>query len=89
LILQLIFVVAISLTKNLIDLPLLRRMDNITAGVLGLVRGFLFLFIIFAFVPLLYVAAPAAFIEQFIRGSKFINFFLDANFFTSVIKGVI
>ena len=83
-----IFIITISLTKNIIDLPVLKKFDSVYAGALGLLRGVLFLFIVFAFVPLLYIVIPADFLGQFLDSSKLIRFFLDANFFTAFIKGV-
>ena len=88
LILQVLFKLAISFISHTIELPMLRKHDGLSAGVLGLFRGVLFLFIITAFVPLLYLVVPADFMAGLLDGSKLIHFFIKGNLFTSFIKGV-
>ncbi|MGI6373648.1 MAG: CvpA family protein [Caldicoprobacterales bacterium] len=89
LVLQLLSTIVISLIRNITDLPVLRRYDSLSAGALGFFRGGLFLFIAFAFLPLLYLIIPAHFLERFLGSSKLLDFFLDANFFTAFVKGFI
>lgn len=84
---QLIFTIIISLVQNLTDLPVLIKYDGVAAAVLGIFRGVLFLHIIFAFVPLLYLLVPADILSIFIDGSKFIKFFIENNLFSSFVKG--
>lgn len=85
--LQLLFTLIISLTSHVATFPVLRKHDSLTAGALGFVRGILFLFILFAFLPLLYLVIPADFLGRFLDSSKLIGFFLNANFITSFVKG--
>lgn len=87
--LQLLSTIIMSLVKSSIDPPVLKRFDSLSAGALGFFRGGLFLFVIFAFVPLLYLVIPANFLERFLGSSKLLRFFLNANFFTAFIKGSI
>lgn len=87
--LQLFFMLIVSVVNNVIYLPVLKKFDNLTAGFLGMFRGVLFLFIVFALVPLLYLVIPADFLARFFDGSKFSGFFIDANFFTAFVKGII
>ena len=84
---QLIFTIIISLVQNLTHLPVLIKYDGVAAAVLGIFRGVLFLHIIFAFVPLLYLLVPADILSIFIDGSKFIKFFIENNLFSSFVKG--
>lgn len=88
LVLQLLFMIAISIINNITTLPVLKKYDNLSSGILGFFRGLLFLFVIFAFMPLLYLVLPAGFLNDFLDSSKFVKFFINANFFTSFIKGV-
>ncbi len=85
--LQLIFTLIISLTQNLTELPVLIKFDGVVAAVLGIFRGVLFLHIIFAFVPLLYLLIPADLLSSFIDDSKLIKIFIDTNLFSSFVKG--
>ena len=85
--LQLIFTLIISLVKNITELPVLIKYDGVAAAVLGLFKGMLFLNIIFAFVPLLYLLVPADILSIFLDGSKLMKFFMDANLFSSFVKG--
>ncbi|MGI5851197.1 MAG: CvpA family protein [Clostridiales bacterium] len=87
--LQLLSTIVMSVIRNVTDLPVLRRFDSLSAGALGFFRGGLFLFIVFAFFPLLYLVIPANFLERFLGSSKLIDFFLNANLFTAFIKGFI
>lgn len=84
---QIIFSIIISIVKNTVELPILRGFDSLAGGSLGVLRGLLYLFIIFSFVPLLYLAVPADFLSNLIDNSKFIKFFLDKNFLFFFIKG--
>lgn len=85
--LQLIFTLAISLAQNITELPVLIKFDGLAAAVLGLFRGILFLHIIFAFIPLLYLLVPDDILSIFLDGSKFIGFYMDINLFSSFVKG--
>ncbi|MFY9296180.1 MAG: CvpA family protein [Caldicoprobacterales bacterium] len=85
--LELILTLIISLTQNIIDLPVLVKYDGVAAAVLGLFRGFLFLYILFAFIPLLYLVVPADILSTFIDESRFIDFFLNTNIFSFFVKG--
>lgn len=84
---QLIFTIIISLVQNLTHLPVLIKYDGVAAAVLGIFRGVLFLHIVFAFVPLLYLLVPADILSIFIDGSKLIKFFIESNLFSSFVKG--
>ena len=85
---QLLAAFVVSLTKNISPLPVLKKFDSLSAGLFGLLRGGLFLFVIFAFVPILYLFIPINFLESLWGGSKLIRFFINANFFTAFIKGL-
>ncbi len=86
--LQLLFMLIISIVRNITNLPILKKFDSFSAGVLGFFRGILFVFIAFAFIPLLYLVVTADFLAIFFEGSNLTNFFLDFNIFTLFVKGV-
>lgn len=65
--------------------PVLQRMDGVIAGGVGLIRGFLALFVVFMLAPILVIVLSQA--EAFISSSVFGGFFYHSNFLLSLIPG--
>lgn len=88
-IIRIVFSIIISIAKNVTNLPVLKQFDTLMGAGLGAIRGILFLFVIFAFVPILLALAPIDIIYKYIEGSIFAQFFLRGNIFTSLLRGII
>ncbi len=65
--------------------PQLQRMDGVIAGAVGLIRGFLALFVVFMLAPICVIVLSQA--EAFISESVFGGFFYQSNFLLSLIPG--
>lgn len=88
-IIRIIFFIAISIARNITNLPVLKQFDSLMGAGLGAVRGVLFLFILFALVPIVLALAPIDIISQYIEESVFASFFMKTNIFTSFLRGII
>jgi len=86
---RIIFLVLISLLKNLTDLPVLKQFDSLFGLALGFVRGILIVFILFAVIPIFLTLVPFDLITQYIDHSLLGRFFFEFNIFTNFVKGII
>ena len=84
---KLVFLVLISITKTVVDLPVLKKCDGLVGAGFGLVRGFFMVYVLFSLIPVLLVLAPADIFNEFLDGSKMADFFHYTNIFTNFVKG--
>ena len=88
-VIRVIFLIAISIAKNIMNLPVLKHFDSLMGAGLGAIRGILILILLFALVPILLALAPIDIIYKYIEESIFAQFFLKGNLFTTFLRGVI
>lgn len=79
----------IALFNYVFKFPALKHFDALTGGVLGFVRGYFFVFLLFTLVPILLTALPVQAISDYINASKLGAHFLESNFITSIIKAAL
>ncbi|WP_129724887.1 CvpA family protein [Xylanivirga thermophila] len=73
---KLIFSIIISIAKNVTHLPVLRQLDGLLGGVLGIIRGAITLFIVFIFISLLNTVVPMDRVNQILESSYLARFFI-------------
>ena len=86
-ILKVLFTIILSITKTIVDMPVLKKFDGAAGAGFGLVRGFFILNILFAMMPILIMLFPADILNKFLDGSKLADIFNTANIFTGIISG--
>lgn len=79
----------IALLNYVFKFPALRHFDALGGGVLGFVRGYFLVFLLFTLVPILLTALPVQAISDYINASKLGAHFLESNFITSIIKAAL
>jgi hypothetical protein len=67
--------------------PVLRAGDNLIGGGVGLIRGFLDLFVVCMIIPIILVVVPVPLVKSLLEGSFFCNFFYQSNFLLGLIPG--
>ena len=77
----------IHLVSYVFELPVLRHLDSLVGGVFGLMRGVMFVFILFMIVPIVLAIAPVPQIQQMIDQSVLSPFF-DSQMILAVLSGV-
>ena len=85
-IVRIIFAAIIGAAKAVRDVPALKHLDSLAGAGLGIVRGFLLLYILFSILPLLLTLAPIDFISDMIDASKFASFFYKTNILIRFIR---
>jgi hypothetical protein len=84
---EIIFIVIISIGKTVVELPVLKKYDSLAGGGSGIVVGIFIVYLVFALVPIVIVLAPVDLIKEFLDGSKLADFFLNSNIFSNFVKG--
>ncbi|HHY83296.1 MAG TPA: CvpA family protein [Clostridiales bacterium] len=87
LLVKLLFMIIVSVTKAVANLPVLRKFDALAGAGFGIVRGVFILYLVFALIPILLVLAPTDIMSEFLDGSKYANFFQNTNIFTNFVRG--
>jgi len=77
----------VSLIHHVFRLPLLKQLDWLAGGVLGLLRGGLLLYIIFLIIPVLSTIIPLDAFDTLLAESALAPIFQSNGFFASVIAG--
>lgn len=85
---ELIFSFIINGMDYAAPFPVLRHSDSLVGAGFGLVYGALFIFAIFALVPIILTVMPFDFIQTLLNESFFSPFFYNSNFILSTIPGV-
>ena len=89
LVLYIVFNLLISLYDYTFKLPVLKMFDNISGALLGFLQGFLVMFLVFSFVPVILAFLPFNEILVFLEQSQLGNFYYHSNFIIDMIKGII
>lgn len=82
----LILSIIAACVASVVRLPVLRQLDMVLGGVIGLVYGLGILFILFTLLPFVQLMLPADFLTPYVEGSKFMPFFSDHNFFLGALQ---
>jgi uncharacterized membrane protein required for colicin V production len=83
------FNIIISLYDYVFKLPVLKLFDSTSGALLGFLQGFLLMFIVFSFVPIMLAFLPFDEILVYIKQSQLGNFYYHSNFIIDNIKGII
>lgn len=83
------FNILISLYDYVFKFPVLKIFDSLSAAILGFLQGFLLVFVVFSFVPVILAFLPFDEILVFIEQSQLGNFYYHSNFIIDTIKGYI
>lgn len=81
--------IGISIAKEVVGLPVLKKFDGLTGAGVGLLRGVFLMFLLFSIVPLILVLAPLDIIYSLIEDSLFGKFFFKVNIFTNFVRGFV
>lgn len=84
---KLFFVVLLSVSKAVVNLPVLKQFDALLGGAFGVLRGFFVLYFLFAMIPIIMTLAPVDVLGEYLEGSRFAGFFYQFNLFTSLVRG--
>ena len=68
----------VALLNYVFKFPALKHFDAITGGVLGFVRGYFLVFLLFTLVPILLTALPVQAISDYINASMLGAHFLES-----------
>ncbi len=71
------------------EFPELRQYDRTTGALFGVLRGFMFCFLIMTVVPVVFLVLPVEKITDYFNASGIAVFFSNNNFFLHFIRGVI
>lgn len=90
LIIRVIFIVIISCIKSIIDIPMLKHFDSLSGAALGIIRGFLVVFVLFSLIPvaLMLIPIPQEVLVM-LDNSAYADIFIKGNIITHFITGVI
>ena len=77
----------LSAIRAVFRLPVLKQLDGLAGGVFGLLRGALFVFILFALLPLAQTMAPLDTVNEFIEQSKLAAYFNNGALLTAIMNG--
>jgi uncharacterized membrane protein required for colicin V production len=84
---KLAFIIIVSISKTVVNLPVLKKFDGAAGAGFGIIRGFFIIYLIFALIPVLLVLAPTDIFTELLDGSKLADFFHYTNIFTSFVRG--
>lgn len=85
------FSIAIAATNYTVKLPVLRTMDWLAGGVVGLGRGVMLALVACSLLPVILAVLPSgiAFLDSILGGSNMLPFFLESNPILDGIRGFI
>jgi len=84
-----VFNLLIGLYDYVIKLPVLKLFNSASGALLGFIQGFLVMFIVFSFVPIVLAFLPFPEISDIIEQSQMGKFYYHSNFIIDLIKGII
>ena len=85
--LYIVFSLVMSALRAIFKLPVLKQFDTLAGGVFGLVRGVLFVFVIFALLPVAQALIPGDTVNNLVAGSSLAGIFDSGALISSVLKG--
>ena len=89
LIARLIFAFVLGAIDYTVEFPELRQYDKTTGALFGVLRGFMFCFLIMTAIPVVLLVLPVEKISDYFNASGLALFFSNNNFFLHFIRGVI
>ena len=81
--------ILIGLVDSTFQFPLLRQLDSVAGGALGLARGFVLMMALALLVPLVLNMLQIGMIKDLVEGSKLLGRFYPGNWFTSWISPIV
>ena len=84
-----VFNLLVSLVDYVFKLPVLKMLNSASGALLGFIQGFLVMFIVFSFVPIVLAFLPFPEISGIIEQSQMGKFYYHSNFIIDLIKGTI
>lgn len=89
LIARLIFAFVLGAIDYTVEFPELRQYDRTSGALFGVMRGFLFCFLIMTAIPVAFLVMPVDKITDYFNSSDLALFFSGNNFFMHFIRGVV
>ncbi len=77
----------ISALKAVVKLPVLKQMDAAAGGLFGVLRGVLFVFILFTLVPMLETILPVGRVVELMNASRLAGLFNSGGLVTAIMNG--
>ena len=77
----------ITLVNHVFAFPVLKYLDGVAGGILGLLRGMLILYVLFLIVPVLRTVIPLDLVPELFEGSSLASVFSSSGFFIRVVTG--
>lgn len=85
---RLLFAFAIGLVDNVFKLPVLKQSDSLIGGAFGVLQGAVFVFIIFAIMPIAMSVLPLENVYDLMQNSLLGRFFFNFNIIFGVLRSV-
>lgn len=89
LIIRIICQIGISITREVIGLPVLKKYNGLAGAGVGVLRGFFLISLLFSLVPIILILVPLDIIYLLIENSSMGEFFFETNIFTNFIRGFV
>ncbi|NMD38408.1 MAG: CvpA family protein [Christensenellaceae bacterium] len=81
-----IFSLVLNFIKGIFRFPLLKQLDGLAGGLMGFLRGIIFVFLFFTLIPLLQTIIPLEFFTNFINSSQLAPIFQNSSFIISIMN---
>ena len=78
-----------SLIRAIVKLPVLKQMDAVFGGLFGILRGILFVFVLFTLVPMVETIVPLEAVTQLMAESRLANLFSSGALITAIMNGTL
>lgn len=77
----------VNMLNHMLRFPVLKHFDGLAGGLLGLLRGMLFAYVLFLLAPLIKTIVPVPLVTQLFDASSLGGLFASDGFFTRVVTG--
>ena len=78
---------ALALIRAVFRLPVLKQLDAVVGGLFGILRGVIFVFILFALLPLVQTVVPLEVVNELVETSKLASLFSSGTLVTAIMNG--
>lgn len=85
--LYIVFSLLMSALRAIFKLPVLKQLDTAVGGVFGLLRGVVFVFVIFALLPVAQALVPGDTVNDLVNGSALAGFFDSKALIEAILRG--
>ena len=85
--LYLVLTIVLTVVRSVFRLPVLKQLDALAGGALGLLRGLLFVYAVFAVVPLILTMLPIDIVTDVMNESTLAPIFNGSNLILSIMNG--